>query len=193
MGVCADRAPRFRPSRRGWARPGGTRCRLCCRQSPEFAPVRLKEPVAARCQGNRRGRGAGNTVPRPLMSGCHRLRSRVSGGNPGEWRMRSAGFDRDEPPRGERDRGGRVRPPPDRGVTRVLRLQVCASGIEARRGETRHAARREARKPGPQRQRRGRPVSGSFIGQRAICAVPPGHACCERNCHRRAQAAAHVA
>jgi hypothetical protein len=62
--------------------------------------------------------------------------------------MRSVGFDRDEPPRGERECGGRLRPSPDwafRG------LSCCgsgfASGIDARRVGTRYAARREARKP----------------------------------------------
>lgn len=62
--------------------------------------------------------------------------------------MRGVGFDRDEPPRGERECGGRLRPSPDL----AFRGLSCwgsgfASGIDARRVETRHAARREARKP----------------------------------------------
>lgn len=77
----------------GWAPPGGTRGWLCCRQAPWFAPVRLKEPIAGRCQGKRRGRGAGNTVPRPLMPARYRLRSRGEGGNLGARWMPGFGVD----------------------------------------------------------------------------------------------------
>jgi hypothetical protein len=65
---------------------GGTRGWLCCRQAPWVPPVRLEEPIAGRRQGKRRGRGAGNTVPRPLMRGRYRLRSRVKGGELGACR-----------------------------------------------------------------------------------------------------------
>lgn len=75
--------------------------------------------------------------------------------------MQGVGFDRNEPPRGERECEGRLRPSPDwafRG------LSCCgsgfASGIDARRVETRYAARREPRKP-------ARSVSGGDA--RAAC------------------------
>lgn len=50
--------------------------------------------------------------------------------------MRSVGFLRYEPPRGERECGGRLRPSPDW----AFKGWVFASGIDARRGETRYAA-----------------------------------------------------
>ena len=113
---CADRAPRFRPVVRvglvlvepgvGFAAASLLSSRPCDSGSRWRANVKEK----------RRGRGAGNTVPRPLMFARHRLRSRVSGGNPGDWWMRSVGFHRDEPPRGERECGGRLRPSPDWGL-----------------------------------------------------------------------------
>lgn len=62
------------------------------RQAPGFPPVRLEEPIAGRRQGKRRGRGAGNTVPRPLTPARYRLRSRVKGGNLGTGCMPSLGL-----------------------------------------------------------------------------------------------------
>nr|WP_230946216.1 Arm DNA-binding domain-containing protein [Burkholderia cepacia] len=57
-----------------------------------FPPVRLEGPIAGRCQGERRGRGAGNTVPRPLMLARYRLRSWVKGGKPGVGCMPCSGL-----------------------------------------------------------------------------------------------------
>ncbi len=76
----------------GWPPSGGTRGWLCCRQAPGFPPVRLKEPIAGRRQGKRRGRGAGNTVLRPLTPVRDRLRSRVKGGELGAERMPCLGL-----------------------------------------------------------------------------------------------------
>jgi hypothetical protein len=113
--------------------------------------VRLKEPIAARRQGTRRGRGAGNTVPRPLTPGRYRLLSRVSGENVGGWCMRSCGFDRDEAPRGERDRGGRGRPSPDWSFHGVKGLRQGLMPEGSRRCWRLAAS---ARKPRPEAQRR---------------------------------------
>ena len=82
--------------------------------------------------------------------------------------MRSVGFDRDEPPRGERDRGDRERPPPDRGVKgfRFVREGLTPAGA-------RHVTRLDAKRESPvQRQRRGRPVTSSFISQDVMRGVP---------------------
>jgi len=69
---CADRAPGFRPSV-GLVLPWSNRGWLCCRQSPEFAPVRLEETALVGCQGEKFGDGAGrsqakDTVPERLDS-----------------------------------------------------------------------------------------------------------------------------
>jgi|APAga8741243907_1050103.scaffolds.fasta_scaffold01652_3 hypothetical protein len=74
--------------------------------------------------------------------------------------MRSVGFDRDEPPRGERDCGGRLRPSPDwafRG--QAVAVQVLRQGLMPAEGET--ATRLDAKRESPQRKRRGRPESVS--------------------------------
>jgi len=107
---CADRAPRFRPPRRGWFHPGRSRGWLCCRQSPEFAPVRLKEPAPGGCQGKKRGVGAGrsaaqDSAPNALTAARSRLRSRVRAGAVETGGSKRIVFDRGETPRGERECG----------------------------------------------------------------------------------------
>lgn len=74
--------------------------------------------------------------------------------------MRSVGFDRDEPPRGERECGGRLRPSPDWGL-KVLGVggEVLRQGLKPGRAGTPPAARCEARKPA-RRAAKGAPGEG---------------------------------
>ncbi len=63
---CADRAPGFRPVvgvGLVLVEPGGW---LYRRQSPEFAPVRLREPMAGKRQGKKAREGCGQHGPSPL-------------------------------------------------------------------------------------------------------------------------------
>lgn len=110
--------------------------------------------MVARCQGKKAREGCGQHGPSPLDTG--RPWATVAGvgrelrGRP----LRSAGFDRDEPPRGERDRGGRLRPSPDWGVqVRVLGVGGCgfAPGIEAREGRDAAGGPVRSTKARPQR------------------------------------------
>lgn len=76
--------------------------------------------------------------------------------------MQGVGFDRDEPPRGERECGGRLRPSPHWAF---MGLSCCGSGLRqgltpaGSRRATRLDAKRES--PRPQRKRQGRPDSVS--------------------------------
>ncbi|PQV43971.1 hypothetical protein B0G83_13026 [Paraburkholderia sp. BL21I4N1] len=76
--------------------------------------------------------------------------------------MRSVGFDRDEPPRGERECGGRLRPSPDWGVkVLVVGGRGFAPGIEAREGRDAAGGPVRSTNGRPQRKRRARPLKSS--------------------------------
>lgn len=84
--------------------------------------------------------------------------------------MRSVGFDRDEPPRGERGCGGRLRPSPDR----ALRGLGVASGVDARQGRdaVRGSTRSEAKRENPVRSESGgRRPAGMQLSDVAIVAA----------------------
>jgi hypothetical protein len=125
----------------------------CCRPSPEFLPARPKEPLVARRQGKRRGRGAGNGAPRPLRPAHQRLRSRASGRNSGDG-CEAPGLTGRVRSRGERD----LEAVPGLRLDASFGVTGVASGIEARQG-------RDAARPGAEHES---PARNTSEGRRPV-------------------------